>query len=231
MYLTILGNNGPYPEIGGATSGYLLEIKNQKLLLDCGSGVFSNLVKHTLPEDLSAIIITHLHFDHVSDLGILSYYVNSSLNKKIKLFLPDTNEYIEQILKTNAFEVELYSEGEFLVNGISVRATEVKHPVKAFALTFREEKVFTYTGDTNFCPQVEGLFNFSDVVLCDACFLQENWAENKPHMNVKGICELSQKYSTKAILTHLNPQANKEKYINEAFGDFHLAQIGDKITI
>jgi ribonuclease BN (tRNA processing enzyme) len=105
------------------------------------------------------------------------------------------------------------------------------HPIKTFALTFKEEKVFTYTGDTNFCPQVERLFNISDVVLCDACFLQENWVKNKPHMNVNGICELSQKFATKAILTHLNPQTDKEKYINEAFGDYHLAQIGDKIII
>ncbi len=230
MFLTVLGNNGPYPDKGGATSGYLLEINNQKLLLDCGSGVFANLIKLISPSELSAILITHLHFDHVSDLGVLAYYLNVA-GKKIKLYLPDKSEFIEQIVKLNAFEVEFYSQGQINLNEISVSATQVKHPVKSFALTFKTDKTFTYTGDTNFCPQVENLFKMSDTILCDACFLQNSWAENKPHMSVKGICELGQKYSVKTILTHLNPQTDKQKYIDEAFGDYFIAQIGDKITI
>lgn len=231
MRLTILGNNGPYPDIDGATSGYLLEIGCKKLLLDCGSGVFSNLIKYSQVKDLSAIIISHLHFDHVSDLGVLSYYINANLGKKIKLFLPDTNAYIEQILKTNAYEVEYYQEGKFNVDDIRVTATQVVHPVKTFALTFNSEKVFTYTADTNFCPQVESLFSNSSTLLCDSCFLNSNWASNKPHMSVKGICELAKKYNTKVILSHLNPQTNIKDYLNEAFGNYHLAKIGDKIEI
>ena len=49
MKLTVLGNNGPYPSKGGATSGYLLEFDDRLFLLDCGSGVFSNLLRHVQP--------------------------------------------------------------------------------------------------------------------------------------------------------------------------------------
>jgi ribonuclease BN (tRNA processing enzyme) len=231
MHLTILGNNGPYPQVGGATSGYLLEISGKKLLLDCGSGVFSNLLKEVKIAELSAIIISHLHFDHISDLGVLSYYINANLSKKIKLYLPDTNPYIEQILKSNAYEVEFYQEGNLKIDSIDIIATQVLHPVKTFALTFKGEKVFTYTADTNFCPQVEKLFANSNTLLCDACFLESNWASGKPHMSVKGICELAKKFNSKVILTHLNPQTDIKEYQSQAFGNYHLAQIGDKIEI
>lgn len=231
MKLTVLGNNGPYPAIGGATSGYLLNIKDKVCLLDCGSGVFSNLIKHVLPENLSAIFISHLHFDHISDLGVLSYYLSTRPNKtKIKLYLPDTNPYIEQIIASNMFEVTFYKEGQVDFD-LKITATQVVHPVKSFALTFYDDKVFTYTGDTNFCPQVEDLFKISNTVLCDACFLQDNWSQNKPHMSIKGVCEIAKKYSKRVILSHLNPQTSLQEYEQEAFGDYILTYVNQEISL
>lgn len=75
MKLTVLGNNGPFPSPGGACSGYLLEEDSTKILIDCGNGVLSNLQKICPFEDLSAIILTHLHSDHISDLMVLRYAV------------------------------------------------------------------------------------------------------------------------------------------------------------
>lgn len=40
MKLTVLGKYGPYPAVGGATSGYLLETGKASFVLDMGSGVF-----------------------------------------------------------------------------------------------------------------------------------------------------------------------------------------------
>ena len=60
MKLRLLGINGPFPESGGFTSGYLLEAGNQMLQLDFGSGVLSRLTAVFPPEDLSAILISYL---------------------------------------------------------------------------------------------------------------------------------------------------------------------------
>ncbi len=75
MKLTVLGNNGPYPAAGGACSGYLLREGDTSILIDCGNGVLSNLQKIIPFENLDAIILTHLHSDHVSDLMVLKYAV------------------------------------------------------------------------------------------------------------------------------------------------------------
>ena len=43
MKITVIGCYGAYPELNGATAGYLVESKNTKVLLDCGSGVIAKL--------------------------------------------------------------------------------------------------------------------------------------------------------------------------------------------
>ena len=73
MKLTVLGCNGPYPAAGGACSGYLLEAENTRVLLDCGTGVLAALPARMAPEELDAVVLSHLHYDHMSDMLPLIY--------------------------------------------------------------------------------------------------------------------------------------------------------------
>ena len=73
MRIIVLGCFGPYPPAGGTCSGYLLEKDGSFVLLDCGNGVLSKLQHFIKLKDLSAVILSHLHSDHVSDISILGY--------------------------------------------------------------------------------------------------------------------------------------------------------------
>ena len=74
MRLHCLGVSGPYPASLGATSGYLLGRPGIALLqLDFGSGVLGRLTALCPPEDLSAVLLSHWHFDHAGDLLPLIY--------------------------------------------------------------------------------------------------------------------------------------------------------------
>src|SRR2546422_840776 len=68
MKLTILGKWSPYPPAGGACPGYLVEADGVRILLDCGSGVVSSLHRFGTAFDLNAIVISHLHPDHFTDI-------------------------------------------------------------------------------------------------------------------------------------------------------------------
>ena len=61
MKLHILGVSGPFPESGGATSGYLLEAGSTLLQFDLGSGVLARLTALTPPESLPALLLSHWH--------------------------------------------------------------------------------------------------------------------------------------------------------------------------
>ena len=76
MKLTVLGNNGPFPAAGGACSGYLVIEGDKKILIDCGNGVLANLQKFIKLEEIDAVILTHLHSDHMSDMMVLRYAVH-----------------------------------------------------------------------------------------------------------------------------------------------------------
>ena len=56
------------PANGQASSGYLVTTDTATLLLDCGPGVATALGAVTAPDQLSAVIVSHLHLDHCYDL-------------------------------------------------------------------------------------------------------------------------------------------------------------------
>jgi ribonuclease BN (tRNA processing enzyme) len=66
--LTVLGCDGSWPGPGGAGSGYLVRAADTSILLDAGPGTFAQLQQHADPGDVSAVILTHAHPDHWTDL-------------------------------------------------------------------------------------------------------------------------------------------------------------------
>ena len=68
LTLTVLGCDGSFPGPGGACSGYLLTCEGSRVWLDCGSGTLANLQRHTTMEEVDAVVISHQHPDHWTDL-------------------------------------------------------------------------------------------------------------------------------------------------------------------
>jgi ribonuclease Z len=70
--LTVLGSGSPEAHVRRASSGYLLELGSDRILFDCGGGVFDNLLRagHR-PGDITHLFLTHLHSDHMMDYARL----------------------------------------------------------------------------------------------------------------------------------------------------------------
>lgn len=68
MSLTVLGCCGSYPGPGGACSGYLVRSDDTTLWVDAGSGTMANLQRHVGLHEVDAVILSHEHPDHWSDL-------------------------------------------------------------------------------------------------------------------------------------------------------------------
>ncbi len=72
MKITFLGTGSPESHARRASSGYLVEVGNDRILLDCGGGVVSRLIESgRLPSDITHLFFTHLHTDHMMDYGRL----------------------------------------------------------------------------------------------------------------------------------------------------------------
>ena len=64
----MLGKSPAWQDVDGACSGYLVEDGATRLLVDCGSGVFSKLRGVCAYDAVDAVVITHMHPDHFFDL-------------------------------------------------------------------------------------------------------------------------------------------------------------------
>jgi ribonuclease BN (tRNA processing enzyme) len=56
------------PANGQPSSGYLVATDAAKILLDCGPGIATALGAVAAPDELAAVIVSHLHLDHCYDL-------------------------------------------------------------------------------------------------------------------------------------------------------------------
>jgi ribonuclease BN (tRNA processing enzyme) len=92
--LRVLGAAGGYPYAGHACSGFLLTAKGaQPLLIDCGPGVVAKLLAGTRASELGAVVVSHMHPDHILDLVPLGYalmteWVSLKLHQPVPLYLP-----------------------------------------------------------------------------------------------------------------------------------------------
>lgn len=72
MKVTLTGTGSPIPDANRAGPSTLVQCVGQNILIDCGRGVAMRLVAAGVPVPfISAILITHLHSDHITDLNDL----------------------------------------------------------------------------------------------------------------------------------------------------------------
>ena len=69
----MLGKSPAWQDPGGACSGYLVEEAATTLLVDCGNGVFGKLRAARDFATVDAVVVSHLHADHVLDLVPFAY--------------------------------------------------------------------------------------------------------------------------------------------------------------
>jgi ribonuclease Z len=72
LTLTLLGTGTPAPSARRAGSGYLVRFGGRSLLFDCGPGAYFRLLQAGVsPGAISHLFLTHLHYDHCADYGVL----------------------------------------------------------------------------------------------------------------------------------------------------------------
>lgn len=213
MKLTCLGVNGPFPATDGATSGYLVTHADTRLQLDMGSGTLAALCRYTAPEQLTAVLLSHWHYDHCSDVLPLVYRMESLMAQGVaplEVYAPlDKRALVrEALLASPAFRVHDVKPGDCLQLGdVQVQVGLARHPVPAvmYRLTAAGRSL-CYTGDTN---EVAGLTEFArgcDLLLADGLLPENAWAEGKPHLSAVRAAQLAKDAGAgRVIITHLNP--------------------------
>ena len=145
----------------------LIEIAGKTGVVDCGLGVTRSLMSAGVDlAKIDLVFLTHLHSDHVLELGPLIHTAwVSGLSRPVSLFGPSgTREYWEGFAQSMKFDIELrisdegrkdlrklvnlveYAEGDVPAEGLGVAALRVPHPPvrECYALRFDSGRLADY---------------------------------------------------------------------------------------
>ena len=228
MRLTILGNNGPYPCGGGACSGYLLESDsgNTAILIDCGTGVLANLMGMDALDRLDAVVLSHLHYDHMSDLLPMQYAIQFHPRKHpLPVYAPRTPEPVRALLE-GAPCYDLWDCQDATVGEMKIAFNPARHPVETYAVAVTCDGArFVFTGDSNTDALLELFCEGADLLLADAGLSAEDWKPTAPHFSTALCGQLAKNTrARRLLLTHFNPKYDPDALLNEARRDFPAAR-------
>lgn len=225
MKLTVLGCWGAYPYNKEGTSSYLLETDNYRLLIDAGSATLIQLEAIMDPMDLDAVILSHYHYDHIADLGVLQYYRQLKPLQGERPLLPiyghmEDSLHFEELSLPKVSVGKAYKEFEVLELGpFSITFLRTKHPVTCFAMRIVEKdtgKVLLYTGDSGYITEFIPFCKNADVLLIDT-YLFEGNERHFAHFTSKEAGELAKESNCKQlILTHLPQYSDLERLKKQA---------------
>jgi ribonuclease BN (tRNA processing enzyme) len=238
MKFKILCKYGKYPTADGGTSSFFLEGRGgEGVLFDMGSGALIALDKNKIPlEKIDAIVLSHLHFDHMSDILALVYksagYLKSGkIARKIPVYLPETPTAVFELIKnSNAFDLRIIRDGTSVeIGALKLKFFAMKHPVETYAVRcFEDGKILSYTADTLCNDNIAKAIEEASIVFADACVLERDFNEKSPHISVRDIARLTRESGSKIVLIHLPPEGGHGEILKEALSENGNSELGDE---
>jgi ribonuclease BN (tRNA processing enzyme) len=228
MRLTVLGCAGSFPGPESACSAYLVEAQGFRLLVDFGPGSLSALQRYADLEGVDAILLSHLHCDHMLDACsyiVVRRYAPDGPRRPIPVYAPmGAAERISAAYSGDDEPIDdVYTfyglqPGTFPIGPFTVTVDRVNHPVETYGVRIEQGgRVLTYSGDTAPCESLLRLAAGADLFLCEASYL--DGMENPPDIHLTG--GEAGEAATKAgvgqlLLTHLVPAWGSEASTVEA---------------
>lgn len=214
MELTVIGKYGPYgKEKNGCASCYLVKNDEDLLVMDMGSGTLSRLMGFVDIKKVKDIFISHLHYDHTSDLLPFRYLLED-LNHKVNIYThKEDSEWYGILFNHPNFNIINIDENtEITLGSMTLNFLEMKHTVTDYAVIIKGEKTLCYTGDTLYNDNIPLCFEECSTVLAD-CSKPEGF--KGPHMNINDAKALANKYKKNIIATHLSVDYDPTEALKE----------------
>lgn len=252
MRLVVLGCHSPFPGPGQANPGYLLQVEGKNILLDCGTGVVSELQKHVSVKDLDAVIISHLHPDHSADLipfgfAAMALSLNGELKHPIPVYMPPGGSQLftsvvnqlgnlaGQLTKGLTFSD--YAAGEMDVIGLRANLFPTTHAMQCHGIYIRsQDGTFAYTADTAYTPELVSHVKDVDLLLAEAGGVTPEQAKKTNHLLPAEAGKLAAEANAGTlILTHFLPNTEPAKLrtaVESVYqGTVYVAEEGKVISL
>lgn len=188
--LTVLGCDGSHPGPGGAGSGYLLRHwpSGGAVWLDAGPGTLARLQQYTDPLALTAIVLTHRHVDHWSDVQsflVAARWTMGMSGPPIPLYCaPGIRPLVEQDPGGVVEWHEVGDGAEVRVGALAMRFSRTDHPPETLAVRVDVDgRSLGYSADTGPGWRLSALGPGLDLALCEATWTAPFESRQPGHMS------------------------------------------------
>lgn len=224
LSLTVLGCCGSYPGPGRACSGYLVRGAGTTLWLDAGSGTMAALQRHVALADVDAVVLSHAHPDHWTD--VLGFHVASSQagREAIPVVAPDGVRHLaaEVMGRTGpTFDWRVVADGaEVALGGLSLRFSKTDHGDETLAARIEGAgATLVYSADTGPGWSLSTL-GPSDLALVEATFRTDEEGAFQ-HLSARQAGAAARAAGARRlVITHLAPDRDPVAAGEEAAAAF-----------
>lgn len=189
--LTVLGGSAASVNTGQGCAGFLVSSGGTRIVLDLGPGTLLELRKHTDFRTLDALVLSHLHVDHMLDIFALRFSLSYNPirpKQKLPLWLPPGGlEFFERVAGVFAapedpatyfatvFDLGEYDpEGHLEIGNVTLSFHPTVHYVPCWAVRLRPadghggQGDLVYTADYGPTSGLEGFAREASVLLSEA---------------------------------------------------------------
>jgi ribonuclease Z len=213
--VTLLGTGSPIPDPERAGPSTLARAGDQTFLIDCGRGVLQRLAAAgSGANQLSALLLTHLHSDHIADLGdvIITRWVSTFTPEAPPLPIigpPGTADVVDATLRAfghdigyriahhadltgpPGVDVHEYTDGVVWDHGdVYIRVAPTDHRPVTPTIAFRIEHggaSVVAAGDTVPCPSLDALAAGAGALVHTV--IRKDLIDLLPQQRIRDICD------------------------------------------
>lgn len=257
MIVTILGSAAAGANAGSGCTGYLVRAGGTTVLIDCGPGTVPELKRWIDVRDLDAIVISHMHLDHILDLVTLrgAYrYAPEPFEGRIPLWLPPGGAEIldglaapldldhhSPLFFDQVFATQEYNPIDSLqVGSVSIDFAPAQHSMPAWAMRIARtgsEGAIGITGDTGPVTRLTAFLQGVETLVCEATLLESEVSPiDRGHLTAQEAGRMAQTCRAgRLILTHTWDEWGADRLTRDALSAFdgpvEIAWPGMEISI
>lgn len=242
----MVGCSGSFPSPDSPASCYLVEAddaqgRTWRVVLDLGSGALGPLQRYTrldTVDGLDAIVLSHLHPDHFSDVCGLYVFRRYAPGGPVPGTLPvygpgGVAARIGQAYGADpadlaaAFDFRELADAQPVTLGpLTITPHRVEHPVEAYGVRVEARagprmEVLAYTGDTDSCEGLLPLAKGADLLLAEASFQEGREDARGVHLTgLRAGQAAAQAGCRRLLLTHVPVWTEPDVVLAEARSAF-----------
>lgn len=223
MDITILGSYGGFPAKNDNCVAFLVKTQKANILVECGSGIARELQNYIDVSELDAIIVSHMHHDHYSDLGVFGYAYQVGMKfsdmKPLNVYLPASPSDRYNQLQGDEFVLHPITESESItIKDVTISFKRTLHDKETYAMVFEDgERRIGYTADTGYLPELGTFLKGCETIIGESSLLNKQKGNSINHMTTSEVVKIAEEANAKVlILTHFWYQIPKSQYFDEA---------------